>query len=167
MIQAFAPDRADEALREGVLPRALGRRQDFIVPYALHALPEHVTVDRVAIAEKIGRRGVFREGVHDLLGGPVGGWVFGHVEVDDAAAMVGEHATGAGWGAPRRPEPAAGRPSLWRARPKRGDPSCAVGAGAPFVCTRRAAGAGRGSRSRIGGDRRRGTGAAEAGGAGE
>jgi hypothetical protein len=73
MIQALASDRADEALREGVLPRALGRRQDFIDPYALHAVPEHVTVDRVAIAEEIGGRGVLREGVDDLLGGPVGG----------------------------------------------------------------------------------------------
>ena len=62
MIQALASDRADEALREGVLPRALGRRQDFIDPYALHALPEHVTVDRVAIAEEIGGRGVLRLG---------------------------------------------------------------------------------------------------------
>src|SRR6266478_4229144 len=91
MIQALASDRADEALREGVLPRALGRRQDFIDPYALHAVPEHVTVDRVAIAEEIGGRGVLREGVDDLLGGPVGSGVFGHVEVDDAPAMVNEH----------------------------------------------------------------------------
>ena len=91
MIQALAPDRADEALCEGVLPRALRRRQDFTDAHALHALPEHVTVDRVAIAEEIGGREVFWEGVRDLLGGPVGGGVLGHVEVDDAAAMVGEH----------------------------------------------------------------------------
>ena len=91
MIQALASDRADEALREGVLPGASGRRQDFIDPYALHALPEHVTVDRVAIAEEIGGRGVLREGVHDLLGGPVGGGVLGHVEVEDTPAMVSEH----------------------------------------------------------------------------
>ena len=91
MIQALASDRADEALREGILPRALGRCQDFVDPYALHALPEHVTVDRVAIAEEIGGRGVLREGVHDLLGGPVGGGVLGHIEVDDAPAMMSEH----------------------------------------------------------------------------
>ena len=70
MIQALASDRADEALREGVLPRALGRRHDFIDPHALYAVPEHVTVDRVAVAQEIGGRGVVREGVHDLLGGP-------------------------------------------------------------------------------------------------
>src|SRR5260370_629627 len=33
MIQTLAPDRADEPLREGVLPRAVGRRQDLIDPH--------------------------------------------------------------------------------------------------------------------------------------
>src|SRR4029453_14622462 len=90
VIQTLAPDRTDEALGERVLPRALRRRGDFTDTHALHALPEHVTVDRVAIAEEKGRRGVVREGVHDLLGGPVGSGVFGHVEVDNAPAMVKE-----------------------------------------------------------------------------
>jgi len=70
VIQTLAPDGADEPLREGVLPRALRRREDFTDTHALHALPEHVTVDRVAIAEEIGRGGVVWEGVHDLLSRP-------------------------------------------------------------------------------------------------
>jgi hypothetical protein len=69
----------------------VGRGQDFTDSHALHALPEHVTVDVVAIAENVGRHGVVWKGVHDLLGRPVRGGVFGHVEVDDAPAMVGEH----------------------------------------------------------------------------
>ena len=68
-----------------------GRGEDFLDPHALHALPKRVAVDVVAIAEEVGRRGVVREGVHDLLGGPGGGGMLGHVEVDDAPAMVGEH----------------------------------------------------------------------------
>jgi hypothetical protein len=91
MIEALVPNRTDEPLREGVLPWALGRRQDFIDPHALHALPEGVTVDGVAIAEEIGRGGVVREGVHDLLGRPGGGGVLGHVEVEDASAIVGQY----------------------------------------------------------------------------
>src|SRR3989441_8779724 len=91
MIQTFAPDGADKALRERVLPWAVRRRQNFTDAHALHALSEHVPVDRVAIAEEVGRRGVVRENVHDLLGGPVGSGVFGDVEVDDAPAMVNEH----------------------------------------------------------------------------
>jgi hypothetical protein len=80
VIQTLAPDRADKPLREGVLPWAVRRRQDFTDTHALHAVLEDVPVDRVAIAEEVGRAGVVREGVHDLLRGPVGGGVLGHVE---------------------------------------------------------------------------------------
>jgi hypothetical protein len=54
-------------------------------------VPKLLAVDLVTIAQKIGGRGVVREGVHDLLGGPAGGGVLGHVEVDDPPAMVSEH----------------------------------------------------------------------------
>src|SRR5438445_4318237 len=91
VIQTLAPDGANEPLREGVLPRAVRRREDFTDTHALHALPEHVTVDRVAIAEEVGRGGVVREGVHDLLGRPGGGGMLGDIEVEDAPALVGEH----------------------------------------------------------------------------
>src|SRR5207245_4445517 len=77
VIQTLAPDGADQPLREGILPWAVRRRQDFTDAHALHALPEQVTVDRVAIAEEKGRRGVVREGGHDLLGGPVRSGGFG------------------------------------------------------------------------------------------
>jgi len=49
-----------------------------------------VTVDLVTITQEIGGRGVVRERVHDLLGGPEGGGVLGDVEVDDPAAVVGQ-----------------------------------------------------------------------------
>src|SRR5207237_10592004 len=91
VIQTLAPDGADEPLREGVLPRALRRREDFTDAHALHALPEHLTVDRVAIAQEVGRGGIVREGVHDLLGRPSGGGMLRDVEVEDAAAVVGKY----------------------------------------------------------------------------
>jgi hypothetical protein len=91
VIQTLAPDRTDKALREGILPRAVRSCEDFTDPHALHALPKRVPVHAVAIPEEIGGCGVVREGVHDLLGGPVGGGVLGHVEMDDAAAIVSEH----------------------------------------------------------------------------
>jgi hypothetical protein len=91
MIQTVASDRADEAFHERILPRAVGGREHFEDPHIRHALPEGVAVDRVAIAEEIGRRGVLREGVHDLLGRPFGGGMLGHVEVQNAPPMVGEH----------------------------------------------------------------------------
>ena len=91
VIQTLAPDRTDKALGEGILPGAVRRREDFVDPHALHSVAKLLAVDLVAVAQEIGRRGVIREGVDDLLGGPVGGGMLGHVEVDDASAMVGEH----------------------------------------------------------------------------
>jgi hypothetical protein len=46
MIQALAPDRADEPLRERVLPRTLRRRENFVDAQALYAMPELLTVAR-------------------------------------------------------------------------------------------------------------------------
>jgi hypothetical protein len=73
MIETLMPDRADEALGEGILPRAARRRQGFLDTHALDALPERLPVDTVAIAEQALRRGLVGEGVDDLLGGPGSG----------------------------------------------------------------------------------------------
>jgi hypothetical protein len=88
VIQALAPDGADEPFREGILPRALRCREDLYDRHAFHAMPELPTVNLVAVAEEMGRRRLVREGVHDLLGGPGGGGVLGDVEVDDAPARL-------------------------------------------------------------------------------
>jgi hypothetical protein len=54
-------------------------------------VPERVTIDAVAIAEEIGGSRVVGERLNDLLGGPRRGRMFGDVEVEDPAAVVGEH----------------------------------------------------------------------------
>ena len=91
VVQTLASDGADEPFREGVLPRAPRSREDFTDPHALHAVLECMAVDPVAIAKEIRRCAVIGKGLYDLLGGPVGGGVLGHVEVDDASAMVNQH----------------------------------------------------------------------------
>jgi hypothetical protein len=91
VIQALAPDRTDQALSEWILPRAVRCRENFLDPHALRAVPKWLTVDAVAVAEEIGRSGIVWEGVHELLGGPVGGGMFGNVEVDDALPVMGKH----------------------------------------------------------------------------
>src|SRR5262245_12771816 len=75
MVQALAPHRTDEALRKGIRPRATRGGEEFLDPHTLYALPKRVPVDAVTIVQQIGGCGVVREGVHDLLGGPVGGGV--------------------------------------------------------------------------------------------
>ena len=98
VIQTLAPDRAGRAApRRGSATGCEARREHFVDSHAVHALPEHVTVDRVAISEegqrhapvaKLGQAGdpQRRAAVvaHDLL-----------ALVDDAAAVASEQAAGA------------------------------------------------------------------------
>ena len=74
MIQALASDRANEPLREGILPEAVRCDDDLLNIHALHAAPKVLSVDLVAVAQEIARCGVVRKGVDDLLSGPVGRW---------------------------------------------------------------------------------------------
>jgi hypothetical protein len=87
----FASDRAYHALCERVLPGAVRCRKDFVDLHTLHSVTKRFAIDLVAVAEEIGRRGVIRERVHDLLGSPGRGGMLGDVEVDGAPAMVGKH----------------------------------------------------------------------------
>ena len=80
--QPAAPPRRGRSYRGRVAPPD---------PHAVHSVSEGLAIDVVAIAEEVGRRGVVREGVHDLLGRPVRGGVFGDVEVDDPSPGVDEH----------------------------------------------------------------------------
>ena len=90
LIEALTPDRADEPLRERVLPGAARRGENLADAHSLEAVPERAAVDRVAVTEQVGRGRVVWEGVDDLLGCPHRRGMLGHVEVDDAPAVVGE-----------------------------------------------------------------------------
>jgi hypothetical protein len=91
VIQTLAPDRSDQALGEGIVPRAVRCREDFGNPHALHSVAKLLAKHPVTIAQEIGRPRLVREGVHDLLGRPGRGGVLGDVKVDDPPAMVSEH----------------------------------------------------------------------------
>ncbi len=66
-------------------------RENLLDPHALQSVPKLLAVDLVTIAQEIGGRGLVRESVHDLLGGPVSDGVLGHIEVKHTAAVMGEH----------------------------------------------------------------------------
>src|SRR5262249_56973640 len=88
-IEALVPHGADEAFRKRMLPRTPRRREDFSDARALDTMSKRLAVD--SVAEKVGWRGVVREGLHDLLGRPLRGGMLGDVEVDGAPPLVGQH----------------------------------------------------------------------------
>jgi hypothetical protein len=67
MIQALAPVEPMHRSAKGILPRAVRRGKGFLDTHSLHAVPKLLAVDLGAVAEEIGRCGVVREGVDDLL----------------------------------------------------------------------------------------------------
>ena len=91
MVEALSPHRANEPFRKRILPGTVGRREDFLDAHAACSVPEGLAVDGVAIAEEIGRRGLVRKRLHDLLGGPDRGGMLGDVEAEDPSPMVGKH----------------------------------------------------------------------------
>ena len=101
VVQALAPDRADHALGERVLPRR--RRGEEARPDAPRrpALLEDVAGDTVAIAEELGRRRGPGERGLDVLGGPGGRRRVGDAHAEELLAIVAENH--------EREEPAAGQ----------------------------------------------------------
>jgi hypothetical protein len=53
VVQTLSPNGANEGLDEWILPRALGRREDLLDAQALHAVPEGLTEDLVAITQQV------------------------------------------------------------------------------------------------------------------
>ena len=89
VVQAFAADTPDQPLDVRILPRTPRGDHDLLDPHVPHPLPKGGAVDAVAIAQEIPRGLVPREGVNDLLGGPLRGGMLGDVEMDDDVVAHG------------------------------------------------------------------------------
>jgi hypothetical protein len=86
VIEAVAPNRSDEALNVGVLPRRARRRSSRLRIHPGHGV-RHICKDRIAIVEEISRGQIVRERLAELLGSPRGG-VRGDRDVHDASPIV-------------------------------------------------------------------------------
>src|SRR6266850_1153277 len=91
VIETFTADAADEALHAGILPRALRRADHLFYAHVANAIPEGVTKDAVAITHQKSGRRVLRKGLDELLCSPDGGGAGVDPEMEDAAAVEGEH----------------------------------------------------------------------------
>src|SRR5919198_507850 len=73
MVQAFTADTPDQPLDVRILPRTPGGDHNLLDPHMLYPLPKGSAIDAVPITQEIPRGLVPREGINDLLGGPLRG----------------------------------------------------------------------------------------------
>ena len=88
VIEAFSPNRADQSLGKGILPGTAGCGDDFFYSQRLYAAAKPVAVNRVAIPDQVMLGVTIRKGFHDLLRGPLGGWMLGDAEMQDSSPLM-------------------------------------------------------------------------------
>ena len=91
MIEALPTNGANDALYIGSLPRRTRCRQNFADAHVSHLFLELMAEDRIAVAQQVAGRFVKGKGLPQLLGYPFRGWVGGHIEVEDAASVMGQN----------------------------------------------------------------------------
>ena len=91
MIECVSAYTADDPLAIGILPRRRVAQSSLLQGPLLSRWLERRTVDRIPVPQQITRRGIPRECLNDLLGRPLGGWMFGDVDMHDTATLVSQH----------------------------------------------------------------------------
>ena len=94
MIEAFPPDRSDDALDIGVLPRRSWRRRHLDDAHRLQPIAEDRPIGRVAVANQVSRRGFPRKRFHKLLPEPGRRRMRRDVEVNHPAPLMARHDEG-------------------------------------------------------------------------
>ena len=91
MIEAFAPNRSNHSLHIGSLPRGARCRQNFADAQVSHLFSEVIAKDGVAVAQQVARELVEGKCLPQLLSRPLSSRVGSHIEVQDAAPVMGQH----------------------------------------------------------------------------
>jgi len=71
MVEALPPKGADDAFHVGSLPGRARSSENLLDAHAVHLLSEVVAEDAITIPQQIPGRVVPREGITELLGGPL------------------------------------------------------------------------------------------------
>ena len=90
MVQTLATHGPDDAFDVGILPRRAWRGADGCQAESFGGASERRVEGRVTVVEEESRGGVVWEGLAKLLAGPRGCGMLRHVDMQDAAPIVGE-----------------------------------------------------------------------------
>jgi hypothetical protein len=89
--QALPPNAPDEALRIGILPGTPRDRAHLRHAQAGDPPLKDLAVHRIPVAEDVPGRRLLREGLHQLLRGPLRGRMRGHIEVQNPPPVMRQH----------------------------------------------------------------------------
>ena len=91
LIQALPPDTPDHPRRNRMLPGTPRGREHLFQAQVRHTPLKPRAIHSIPIAEKVLRDRGPGKGLDELLGGPLGGWMLGHIEVNHFPSVVGQH----------------------------------------------------------------------------
>jgi len=91
VVQTLPPNRSDQTLHVGPLPRRSWRRQHFPDAHFRNLSGEIFTKDAIPITQKITWRRVPWKRVAELLASPFRGGMSGNTEMEDPAAVMSQH----------------------------------------------------------------------------
>jgi hypothetical protein len=90
MIETFSADTSNYSYCVRILKRRMGRGDHFVNLHPFYPASKLRSIDRISIPEQISRRGVIGKCFDDLLCGPLGCRIRGHIEMNDLPATVKE-----------------------------------------------------------------------------
>jgi len=90
MVEAFSTDTPDQSFDERILPRTSWCGNHLLDAHVLDALLEVPTIDTVTISQKVSGCFIPWESIDDLLGSPLGSWIRGDVEMQDAPSVMSQ-----------------------------------------------------------------------------
>jgi len=89
VIQKFSAQATDYAFNSGILPRRSRRSDDLVNAHACQLSLNPITNYAITVSQQILRGRIERERFYNL-GGPLCGWMFRYIEVDDSPAIMGQ-----------------------------------------------------------------------------
>jgi hypothetical protein len=90
VVQTILPDATDQSFGVRILPRASRCGGHLFDTHALDPSVELAAIDTISVPQQIFRCGIPGKRFDDLLGGPLGGWMFCDIEVHKSAPMMCE-----------------------------------------------------------------------------
>src|SRR5215471_12978278 len=88
MIETFSADTSNYSFRVRILKRRMGRCDHFLNLHPLHSTSKFRSINQISISEQIAGSRVIGKCFDDLLRGPLGCRMFGHIEMNDLPASV-------------------------------------------------------------------------------